>query len=72
MTLVTGGESPKHSKWHLVSGTVVLLGAFVVTMFAVERHIGLSASDPAESSERHIASADRSSEPAHLHVASRD
>ncbi len=30
MTLVTGGESPRHSKWHFITGTVMLLAAFVV------------------------------------------
>lgn len=36
MTLITGGESPKHSKWHVISGIIVLLNLYVLSLWALK------------------------------------
>lgn len=70
MTLVTGGESPRHSKWHLMTGTVMLLSAFVVTMFTLERYMH---DRPASSSNAQVCTpANPPSQPTPLRVASRE
>lgn len=70
MTLVTGGESPKHSKWHFMTGTVMLLAAFVVTMFTLERHLHDRQASSGSTQAR--SPAQLPSEPAPLRVASRE
>lgn len=39
MTLITGGESPKHSKWHVISGIIVLLIVYLWGLWLLSRWI---------------------------------
>ena len=40
MTLTTPCHSPRHSKWHIASGVVVLLTVYMIAMASIRWYLG--------------------------------